>query len=387
MATSKVIKASCKLSYVFVLAFFFSALPGLHSQANDSAQSRLSAMALEQSGHNTEAENAWNAILSADPRNAEALAHIGLLEARQQHMESAIGYYRRAVAIDPDLPSLQMNLGLALFKAGQFPDAIDSFSSEIRKHPGDQRLMILLGMAHYGLKDYLVAIPYLQKALERSPQDITLRLTLVRSCMGSRQYQCVVDTQRAMHASNEEIVEADLLSAAAREKLGQSQEAINGLRDALRANLNEPDLHFALGYLLWTQDKWADAGNEFRSTLQNNPQHAKARLYLDDCLVRQSQNSKALPDLEKLSGSDPSESLVHIDLGLIDSATGRTSDAVHEFEMARDADPESIEPHRQLAKLYQAGGKQEEAKAEIEKGSRTSQSHPSLQDVIDTQAP
>ena len=344
-------------------------------------------MALEQSGQTAEAESAWSAILSADPRNAEALAHMGLLEARQQHLESAIGYYRRAVAIEPDRPGLQMNLGLALFKAAQFPDAIKSFATEIRKHPGDQRLMILLGMAHYGMKDYLVAIPYLLKAVERSPQDATLRLTLARSCMGSKQYECVVDTERAMRASNAESVEADLLSAAAREKMGQSQEAIHDLRDSLQANPNDPDLHFALGYLLWTQDEWADAADQFQLSLRNNPQHTKARLYLDDCLVRQNQNSKALPDLEKLSGSAHSESLVHIDLGIIDSAAGRTDDAIREFEMARDSDPDGVEAHRQLARLYQAAGKPEEAKAEVEKGSQISQSHPSLQDVIDAQAP
>jgi tetratricopeptide (TPR) repeat protein len=383
----KAIKTNRRLGNVFILVFSLAAMAGLHGQENDSAHSRLNAMALEQSGQTAEAENIWSAIVSADPRNAEALAHMGLLEARQQHLETAIGYYRRAVAIDPDRPGLQMNLGLALFKAAQFPDAIKSFSTEIRKHPGDQRLMILLGMAHYGMKDYLVAIPYLQKAVERAPQDVTLRLTLVRSCMGSKQYECVVDAKRAMRASNAESVEADLLSAAAREKIGQTEEAINDLRDTLRANPNDPELHFALGYLLWTQDKWADAADEFQLSLQNNPQHTKARLYLDDCLVRQNQNLKALPDLEKLSGSDPSEPLVHIDLGIIDSAAGRPADAIREFEMARDSDPDSVETHHQLARLYEATGKLEEAQAEVEKGSRISQSHPSLQDVIDTRAP
>ena len=152
-------------------------------------------MTLEKQGQNAEAEQIWDGIAKADPRDAEALAHLGLLEARQEHYESAIDYYRRAIAINPDLPGLQMNLGLALFKAAQFPDAIETFSSEIRKHPGDLRLTILLGMAHYGMKDYLVAIPYLQRATERDAQSIPLRLTLAHSCMWSKQYQCVLNVQ------------------------------------------------------------------------------------------------------------------------------------------------------------------------------------------------
>ena len=98
------------------------------------------------------------------------------LKFAQEHYESAIDYYRQAIAINPNLPGLQMNLGLALFKVAQFPEAIKSFSSEIRKHPGDLRLTILLGMAHYGMKDYLVAIPYLKRATERDPQNVPLRI-------------------------------------------------------------------------------------------------------------------------------------------------------------------------------------------------------------------
>ncbi len=81
-------------------------------------------MTLEQEGRNAEAEQAWLAIVDGDPQNAEALAHLGLLEARQEHYEKAIDYDQRAMAINPDLPGLQMNLGLTLFKAAQFPDAI-----------------------------------------------------------------------------------------------------------------------------------------------------------------------------------------------------------------------------------------------------------------------
>ncbi len=181
---------------------------------------RSRAMALEQKGLNAEAEQIWSGIADADPQNAEALAHLGLLEARQEHYDKAIDYYRRAVAINPDLPGLQMNLGLTLFKAAQFPDAIKSFASEIRKHPGDQRLTILLGMAHYGMKDYLVAIPYLKRATERDPQSIALRLALAHSCLRSKQYQCVLNVHEEILALKPDSAEADMLAGEALDQMG-----------------------------------------------------------------------------------------------------------------------------------------------------------------------
>ena len=233
-------------------------------------------MALEQKGLNAEAEQIWNAIAKANPQNAEALAHLGLLEARQEHYESAIDYYRQAIAINPNLPGLQMNLGLALFKAAQFPDAIKSFSSEIRKHPGDLRLTILLGMAHYGMKDYLVAIPYLKRATEQDPQSVTLRMTLAHSCMKSKQYQCVLNAHKEILALNAESAEADMLAGEAFDQMGDSLGATKEFRAAILTNPNEPNAHFGLGYLLWTQRNWTEAASEFQLELQNDPRHRKS---------------------------------------------------------------------------------------------------------------
>src|SRR6476469_6699160 len=127
---------------VCTLAIALVASPTLTTQQEDSSSSRSRAMTLEKQGQSTEAEQIWSAIAKADPRNAEALAHLGLLEARQEHFDAAIDYYRSALAIDPNLPGLQMNLGLTLFKVSQFPDAIKAFSAEIKKHPDDPRLTI-----------------------------------------------------------------------------------------------------------------------------------------------------------------------------------------------------------------------------------------------------
>ena len=99
---------------------------------------RQTAMQLEQQGKNAEAEQAWRSIAKANPRNAEAYAHMGLLEARQEHYEAAIALYRKALALNPAFPALQLNMGLALFKTGKFQEAIQCFQVELKKHPGDQ---------------------------------------------------------------------------------------------------------------------------------------------------------------------------------------------------------------------------------------------------------
>ena len=185
--------------------------------------------------------------------------------------------------LNPDLPGLQMNLGLALFKAAQFPDAIRIvLVRDQETSRRSSRLTILLGMAHYGMKDYLVAIPYLKRATEHDPQNVTLRMTLAHSCISSEQYQCVLDVHKEILALNAESAEADMLAAEAFDQMGDSAAAKKQFRAAILKNSSEPSVHFGLGYLLWSEGRWSEAANEFLLELQNDPNHTRARIYLAD---------------------------------------------------------------------------------------------------------
>jgi tetratricopeptide (TPR) repeat protein len=278
-----------------------------------------------------------------------------------------------------------MNLGLALFKAAQFPDAIKAFSTEIKKHPGDLRLTILLGMAHYGMKDYLVAIPYLQRATERDPQSIPLRMTLARSCMWSKQYRCVLNVHQQILSVKGESAEADMLAGEAFDQMRDGTAAVKELRAAILADPKEPNVHFGLGYLLWTQSQWTEAAQEFQSELENNPEHVKARTYLADTQLRQSAFAKALPELEKLVASDQSEPLVHRDLGIIYANMGRNEDAIRELRLAMKLDPDDVESRLEIVKLDRSMGRRDEETAELTKIKDLPPRRPaSLQEMIDS---
>jgi tetratricopeptide (TPR) repeat protein len=83
------------IAFVCALAIALAVIPSATGQQGQ-ASTPSQALALEQKGQNAEAEQAWLSVLDADPRNAEALAHLGLLKARHEHYGEAIDYYRRA---------------------------------------------------------------------------------------------------------------------------------------------------------------------------------------------------------------------------------------------------------------------------------------------------
>ena len=242
---------------------------------------RQQALALEQQGRNAEAAEIWSSIVEHDPHDAEALAHLGLIEARQEHYGQAIAYYRRAVALDPAFPSLEMNLGLALFKTDQFGDAMAAFTAELEKHPSDLRLITLLGMSHYAMGDYLVAIPYLEKATEADARNENLRMTLARSCLWSRQYGCVVKSTEEILALDPGSADAAVLAGEALAAQGKTAAAMEQFRAAIRANDKEPDAHFGLGYLLWEQGRYAEAAAEFKAELEIDSSEEETRASFD----------------------------------------------------------------------------------------------------------
>jgi tetratricopeptide (TPR) repeat protein len=334
---------------------------------------REAALAMEQQGKFAEAEAAWRADLKAHPSRPEPYARLGLLEARQEHYKEAIPLYRKALAMNPTVSGLRLNLGLALFKAGQLKDAIPEFSMLLKSAPPDspeaQRITILLGMAHYGLTQYLEAVPFLKKAATRDQQSLPLRLALAHSCLWSKQMQCVLDVYHEILTLNSESAEADMLAGEALDEMKDNAGATKMFRAAVQANPKEPNVHFGLGYLLWTQKIYPEASKEFQAELANDPNHVQSMLYLADSHIQMNQPESALPLLEKVVKLDPSVSLAHLDLGIIYSDSGKNEDAMRELTLAAKLKPDEVNVHWRLGRLYRTLGKKDQAKAEFDKAS------------------
>jgi tetratricopeptide (TPR) repeat protein len=334
---------------------------------------RQAALALEQQGRSQEAEQAWRAIAKADPRNAEAYAHIGLLLARRENYAEAIPLYRKALSLNPAIPSLRMNLGLALFKGGFPKQSIGEFTQLLnapKVSPSEAyRLRVLIGMAHYGQGEYGDAVPFLKDAAGADPKNLEIRLVLAHSCMWTKQDQCVLDTYKEILAIDPESAEACVLAGEALDAMKNPLAAIEQFRHAIRANPQQPNVHFDLGYLLWTQKAYDEAGKEFQTELKLDPDHTQSLLYLADIDVKAGRSAEALPLLERVEKADPASPLAHLDLGIALTDAERTDDALKELQEAARLDPDNADVHWRLGRIYRSRGQTDAANAELAKTS------------------
>ena len=361
-----------------------------HATFNCSAQpvalaghERETAIALEQQGRNAEAEAAWRALLKVHASNAEAYAHLGFIKAHEEHYTEAVPLYRKALALDPAMPGLRLNLGLSLFKSGTLNQAIEVFILLKKSQPGSSpealRLATLIGMAHYGLGEYAAAVPYLLDVTTHDPQNLPYRLVLAHSCLWSKQYKCVLDVYHEILTLNAESAEADMLAGEALDEMQDKAGATQQFRAAVKSNPHEPDVHFGLGYLLWAQNQHEEAAQEFQAELTNFPNHAEAMTFLADCDMQMNRPQDALLLLEKAISIDAKVERAHLDLGILDADAGRKDDALHELKIAARLVPDDVNVHWRLARLYQTMGRKDEAKVEFD---RTNSLHKTADESI-----
>ena len=327
------------------------------------------AFSLEREGKLVEAEAAWSALAHQNPTNAEPLAHMGLIESRREHYPEAIKYYRRAMALNPAMPGLRLNLGIAFFKAGDYQQAIQELEPLLKAQPDNQQLAILIGMSHYGLKQFDKATPLLKTASGQDPQNTTLLLTLAHSCLLSSQYPCVVDAYHRLIDLNAESAEADMLVGEALDEMNDPEGAARELRAAVATNPTAPNVHFGLGYLLWKKGQYPDAAEQFQKELENDPRHVQALLYLADAKMQMNQMDDAQSRLEEIEKIDPDIAMQHLDLGIAYADAGRKDDARAQFETAIRLSPKNVNAHYRLARLYRSMGMTAEAKVEFDKAS------------------
>ena len=160
-----------------------------------------------------------------------------------------------------------------------------------------------------------------------------------------------------------------MLAGEALDEMQNHGGAIEQFRAAVKADPKEPNVHFGLGYLLWTQNQFDEAAQEFQAELANVPDHAQALAFLADSDMQLGRSSEAMPLIQKALKIDPNVPRAHLDLGILYADAGRRDEAIREFKTAARLSPGDSNPHWRLARLYQAMGDKTAAGLEFQKTS------------------
>jgi len=305
-------------------------------------------------------------VLSAQTSKPKAVAEaaLGVNWAQRANYREAIQAYKRAIAIDPDLPGIYLNLGLAWFKLGNFHEAIAAFEKENKKAPSD-RLATLLGMSYFGLARYREAAERLKPLAGEQPGNAELSYLLAKCYLWSGQYSEAMGLFKSLLNRNPNSAAVHMLLGEALDANYRTYDAIAEFEAAAKVAPTQPDVHFGLGYLYCKQKRYDDAEREFRQELKTNPKNAQALAFLGDALMKMGRKEAALESLKNAIQLRFDLHVAHVDLGILDADSRHYEAAVTAFRQAINIDPKNFDAHYRLARVYRELGRTAEAEAEF----------------------
>jgi tetratricopeptide (TPR) repeat protein len=245
------------------------------------------------------AEPLLRKLVDREPASYVAWFDLGFVENALGKVDESITAYRKSVAAKPDVFESNLNLGLQLAKTGQ-PDAEKFLRTATRLTP--------TGHADEG--QYRAWLSLAQTIAKTKPE-----------------------------------------------------EALAAYRQATTLQPEEAEPHLSAGQILEQEDKFAEAEQEYKQALALDSRSTDAVVGLANIYMRGHRFPEAEDYLRKLLAARADSAPVHIQLGRVLAAEGKTDAAIAELQAGMKLAPGDDAAQRELAELYATAGKNNLAEA------------------------
>jgi tetratricopeptide (TPR) repeat protein len=133
---------------------------------------------LRQSRHFEESIEVYESILAADPVNARALFHLGILARLMGDHARALRFLERASIVSPSVPEVYHEIGVTRHGLEGAPGAIPFYRKALSLDTSRPDTLYNLGLAHIELAEYEPAIDCFRGALDKDPGFLEARYNL-----------------------------------------------------------------------------------------------------------------------------------------------------------------------------------------------------------------
>ncbi len=287
--------------------------PAGPAMAGAAASAYAAGMEAFKSGDLDGASQQFTKAIQSDPRAYPAHVALGVVQERRGEMARALESYNAALAVAGDFgPAIQAKVHL-LLAMGRASDADTFVRGLAAKFPDSAA--VLAGQAEVASArgDSPSAQELAQRALKKDPDYRPAMVTLARDHYRSRRLDLALYTLTAILD-------------------GYGPE--NPPRDK-----NNADAHMLRALILKEQGKRKAAIEELGNVLTLRPDLVEARLHLATFMLEAGNAAEARPLLEDALKYDPSNVLVHLNLGDAYRLLGKPKDALDHLTWVSRKDP------------------------------------------------
>jgi tetratricopeptide (TPR) repeat protein len=268
-------------------------------------------------------------VFSEESGPFESLLAAAQAAQARSDFSGAAEFYKKAIAIHPEIAELRANLGLMYYQTGKDDQAIDAFRQALRLKPNLFVPNLFLGLDYVKLKRFNDAIPHLKQAVLLNSADMQAPLALGQAYAGvgktrlaTASYSRVVrfnpdnaDGWFHLGVSYLEQVEADSRSLLARNRdsgylqalladsLAEQRSllaAADAYKKALALPTFPPDTHASYGFVLLDLHDFPGAERELSGEFAANPGSLLAKLGLARLQIEQGKTAESAKEIQKI---------------------------------------------------------------------------------------
>jgi tetratricopeptide (TPR) repeat protein len=217
-----------------------------------------------------------------------------LLRLGPAHSADAARFYTAALALRPDNPAVQSNLGTALRGAGKLDDAVAAFRRAIQLNPDFAEAHTNLGTTLLQQGKTAEAVAACRQAVALKPDFAPAHLNLGQALRAAGKMDEAVAAFRTALRLDPRQVSAHLALAGALTAAGKTAEAVRACEEAIRLDPKSAEAHYALSNLLMLLGKLDEGVAHFRECVRLSPNAAEAHINLGGALRRQGKFAESL---------------------------------------------------------------------------------------------
>jgi tetratricopeptide (TPR) repeat protein len=304
------------------------------------------AVEAQQSGQFEQAIRNYRLLLEKYPQIAEIHSNLGAALAGEGRYADAITEYQRALAIKPD-PQVRLNLGLAYYKAGQLPLAMDT----LKTTPRSPQSLTVLADCYLRLGQNKQVIDLLTPARNADPENAAFTYLLGTALVRDGQIaqgQIVIDKI----LKNGDSAQARLLMGTTKMMVNDFAGALQDFAKAIELDPKLPEAYSYYGQALLSTGDQAAAKKAFQRELESDPNNFDANLRLGVLLRQDEENDEALKLFRHALEIRPKDFGVRYQIATVELAKGQLDQAQRELESLVKEAPTFTEAHVSLATIY-----------------------------------
>lgn len=277
----------------------------------------------------------------------DAYFKLGELHHQQGDIDTAVGYFKRALALNPELADRFIAQGQRAFDEEKYQDAIEPLNIHLLLFPEDVSATYLLGQSYEGSGNTDSAITFYERTLTLDPQRPDVLFKIVHIYRGQEAHQQAVDTLHRLIEIAPEATEAHYLLALSYLSLQQPNDALPAFLETIRLSPDDVAAHYHAAILF-----------EQKGEIDNAIVHYEKTITLDTTLL---ENDIGRSLQTPMPGVEATEVEPFFRLGAIYHQRNDEDNILRVYQPALEIEPAHPELHHLLAVIFEKRDERENA--------------------------